>query len=329
MDISEKIGRIRDYYRSQFSTSDLRKVIGLRDFQSREFAFQLPDTSFVRNISFENPSRFIKHLQESAPFAAYVGAVYDQPPRKDYRIQDAKWKYRELVFDIDLNDYDDVRTCGCKGKGQICQECWPLLQPIVLFLDETFERDFDYKITWAFSGNRGLHAWIKGPDTDELSRKQRRAIVDYVTLVRQGRLLLLRAGDRRRKLPPYFQERVLRLVLTTALNLASKEELDQAGFKRGKIKEIIAEREVSGRLNYAKAQALMGSLLANTDQIKRALLEKWYPRFDENVTTDTRRVLRIPGSIHGTTGKQCRILKEEELIPRLEFDPLTEPSIYE
>eukprot|EP00983_Pelagomonas_calceolata_P030264 949359-Pelagomonas_calceolata.AAC.4 len=32
---------------------------------------------------------------------------------------------RELVFDIDLTDYDDVRTCG--KEGHICNDCWPLM----------------------------------------------------------------------------------------------------------------------------------------------------------------------------------------------------------
>ena len=32
---------------------------------------------------------------------------------------------RELVFDIDLTDYDDVRSCG--KEGHICTRCWPLM----------------------------------------------------------------------------------------------------------------------------------------------------------------------------------------------------------
>ena len=32
---------------------------------------------------------------------------------------------RELVFDIDLTDYDDVRSCG--KEGHICNKCWPLM----------------------------------------------------------------------------------------------------------------------------------------------------------------------------------------------------------
>ena len=29
------------------------------------------------------------------------------------------------MFDIDLTDYDDVRTCG--KEGHICTACWPLM----------------------------------------------------------------------------------------------------------------------------------------------------------------------------------------------------------
>jgi hypothetical protein len=32
---------------------------------------------------------------------------------------------RELVIDIDMTDYDELRTCG--SGGHICSRCWPFI----------------------------------------------------------------------------------------------------------------------------------------------------------------------------------------------------------
>ena len=62
-------------------------------------------------------------------------------------------------------------------------------------------------------------------------------------------------------------------------------------------------------------------------QLLTRVLEEGYD-VDERVTADTRRIIRLPGSIHGTTGYQCTVLPLEQLkkplkdlledIPRIE-----------
>ena len=47
-------------------------------------------------------------------------------------------------------------------------------------------------------------------------------------------------------------------------------------------------------------------------QLLTQVLEKGFT-VDERVTADTRRIIRLPGSIHGTTGYQCTVITLEQL----------------
>jgi DNA primase small subunit len=87
---------------------------------------------------------------------------------------------KELVFDIDMTDYDDIRKC-CDG-AKICNKCWILMTAAVKVIDEALREDFGFSnIMFVYSGRRGIHCWISDPRACHLSNEARSAIVEYLT----------------------------------------------------------------------------------------------------------------------------------------------------
>ncbi len=313
---------LQNYYTHHFDNTALINLIGLSTFSNREFGFQFENNSFVRNRSFTTPRKLQKFMQKGVS-QAYVGAVFKQPPSRSQTIKHLSWKFRELVFDIDINDYDPIRNC-CQGNN-FCNSCWTLIKDAMTFLDATLKEDFGFtKTQWIFSGRRGVHCWVHDELGKTLDRKQRSAIINYLTLIKSNN------GEadidnplQQIKYTKTLSERIFTLLATSYLRYATPEELRTLGLTKSEIATFkgYAHR---GYLNFNPPH-LLYQIFPSCDKNRliKEIIIKRYPRIDQKVTTDLTRLLKIPNSV-ATTGKICVVIDKPS-----KFDPFAAPSIYD
>ena len=118
--------------------------------------------------------------------------------RKDFKT--FKPVSRELIFDIDMDDYSPVRfkttlSCPlipshysntqirhcCEGAN-ICPKCWKFMNNAMMVLRDILKDEFGFKhILFVYSGRRGIHIWVCDSRARQLTDSQRKAIVDYLS----------------------------------------------------------------------------------------------------------------------------------------------------
>ncbi|MHA1442118.1 MAG: DNA primase catalytic subunit PriS [Candidatus Heimdallarchaeota archaeon] len=302
-EVSRKL--VNKYYRDVFDPGDLISIIGLSTFYRREFAFLLENNIFVRNLSFKTSSELIDYILKNPVMRSYVGAVYETPPSKQNSIQKIKWLSREFCFDLDLNDYDLVRTCGCQGKEEYCKICWSLVQESVSFLDKTLREDFGFNdIVWVFSGRRGFHAWVRDARAGTLTQEQRNSMVRYLSLIKDGSRTQAVEKDLKNVLP--LRNRIIEMVAKAFFDKATDKELRAEPFKfTGRQIERLRYNLKDNSKPFHFTYDTILEKKHDKDAVFTHIITHRYPRIDRKVSIDLRRILKIPGGVQDTNGKIC------------------------
>jgi DNA primase small subunit len=105
-------------------------------FAHREFAFTLPNDAYLRYQSFPTADLLRKQCIQMLPSRFEIGPQYSTNPRDRKTVRKAsafRPIMKELVFDIDMTDYDDIRTC-CTGAS-ICHKCWGFITMAIKVID--------------------------------------------------------------------------------------------------------------------------------------------------------------------------------------------------
>jgi DNA primase small subunit len=152
-------------------------------FARREFSFTIDvggEEIYIRYQSYTKQADFQAAILQRKPMKIDIGAVFSHPPKDHKAIAHGfQTEQRELVFDIDLTDYDEVRHCGCAGAS-ICTKCWQMMTMAVKVMEKGLREDFGFKhIAWFYSGRRGVHAWVCDETARTLSNEARSAVASY------------------------------------------------------------------------------------------------------------------------------------------------------
>lgn len=316
------------------------------DFQNREFAFVLPNDAYIRYQSFATADLFRKQCLQMTPVRFEIGPQYSINPRDRKTLRKAssfRPVMKELVFDIDMTDYDPIRTC-CTGAA-ICHKCWQFIVMAIKVVDGALREDLGFQhIMWVYSGRRGAHAWISDKRAREMDDAKRKAVLGYLELLRGGdhgkKGLSIRRPlhphiDRSLKiLNPHFQnevladqdpwksaeqaEKLLQLLPDKTLTTALQKKWDSTPNRTSNQKwadiDTVAE---AGNLSSLSAKQLV--------EVKQDIrLEYTYPRLDAEVSKKLNHLLKSPFVIHPSTGRVCVPIDVRKLD---EFDPFEAPVV--
>ncbi|KAJ2159288.1 p48 polypeptide of DNA primase [Coemansia sp. RSA 552] len=319
------------------------------EFTYREFSFTIKDGIYLRYQSFRDSSELQREMQRQAPSKVDIGAIFTAPPRQAKTLQPGAFRpvAKELVFDIDMTDYDEVRTC-CQG-GQVCERCWRFVAVAMHVMDQALREDFGFeKLLWVYSGRRGVHCWVCDERARRLDDTGRRAVAGYLTLIRGG-------ADQSRKvtlstrqaahphvvrsleiIEDHFEELLLvdqeilltrerwMRVLAALPDEDLRQEIDAKWSRHPDQPSVEKWSEMIDMVD--KRARKRGAKFGLAAFERDMMLQLTYPRLDENVTTHLNHLLKSPFCIHPKTGRVCTPIPRGRFDT---FDPVAVPRLGE
>ncbi|MFH0816711.1 MAG: DNA primase catalytic subunit PriS [Methanobacteriota archaeon] len=337
--------RFRDYYQRA-------RLPAPAEIERREFAFIFSGKKGMwRHMGFRDEAGMRRFLADRVPANSYYSTAYYKDPSGP--TMDRKgWLGADLIFDLDA---DHIH--GAEGMTfpemllAVKREFTKLLESFILG-DFGFEPD---KVEVVFSGGRGYHAHVTDERVRKLGSHERREVVDYISgkgldfdwvmpkepfqtkkfrghvSVKYRRQLPARAsGGWRGKLlggMKILGDDIGAMERPAALKYLSSVEGIGAKTAEGLYAELFEGKPGSrgmdrmlseNRIEVFSDERLLNAFVKLVQQKVKVELEG---EADEPVTSDIKRLIRLPGSLHAKTGFVSLPMKIDEL---KSFDPFTD-----
>jgi DNA primase small subunit len=336
-----------EFLKKTFKEYYEKNKIDLPDrFGRREFAFVLFDgIGMIRHISFEKKEYFIRFLKEKSPGHVYYSSAYYQKPDAA-TMQEKNWMGAELIFDLDSDHIPGADKLGYTEQLEIVKKEFYKLVDDFLLNDFGFDEKY---LELYFSGGRGYHCHVKDPKVLGLDSNERREIVDYITgrdlkdsLVFHEQITDTKSyggknypSGKTLKMPmpeePGWRGRISKGIIEI-INEIKKSEVPIEKLKEYGVNQTDAEKLLKdlseervkrikeGRLDQSK---IIRKFFLN-NALRKTAVSMSAGETDEPVTCDVKRLIRLPGSLHGKTGFKVVEISLDKLN---DFDPLKDAVV--
>lgn len=328
--------RFRHHYRT--NPPDLPPRFG-----RREFGFiWIGKKFFLRHLGFGSRSEFHHFLAREAPHHAYYSTAYYKTPGAP-TMREKEWLGADLIFDLDADHLPGADKMSFEAQlVEVKKQAHKLLHEYLLG-DFGFDPEH---VRVVFSGGRGYHFHVSDPRVLAMDSAMRREVVDYVSpndtvsqvlyenWVKERGYDKDNFGIKKTKVvkpvtTPGWNGRITRTVadqLEAALRLPEREAvgilsaMEGIGPKTAKeiLRHLTPERIMRIREGYLDQFQALARPTVVKGLIELARIHA-PGETDEPVTADIKRLIRLPGSIHGKTGLRVTPLTIEEFA---KFDPL-------
>lgn len=319
-------------------------------FGRREFGFMfLAKTFMVRHVGFAAPGDLKRYLVHHAPAHAYYSTAYYENPRAE-TMQQKGWLGADLIFDLDADHVEQAKDKGFEEMLRIIQR-----EAVKLAYDFLLG-DFGFKpehLRIVFSGGRGYHIHVIDPAVQGWGSAERREVVDYLEgvgldlervlgqrIVHVSQRGMRRVKEKRTEArgdSPGWAGRIVRGELEVLEGLRAREpkearvQLRAWGVSDEKARDLLdflhtEASDAEGR-TFRERFLATGHLPAGhaldkvlrSEALQKSALALGTGETDEPVTSDIKRLIRLPGSVHGKTGLRVTPIALDALES---FDPL-------
>jgi DNA primase small subunit len=301
----------------------------------------MPEFVMRRHKAFGSRGELQDYLAGMVPAHAYYSVAYYEYPNAP-KMKEKNWLSADLIFDLDADHLPGAPQSYADMLEHVKQESLKLYG----FLNNDFgfaEED----IHIVFSGGRGYHFHINTPAVRSLGSAERREIVDYVssTGLEVNRFFGKKkvSGDAGRESAEVFVlpsedeggwgGRINRYIISYLSGIEKQDDpikiltgFDGIGKKRAeRLVRTFGDEHQMELLKNGKMEALSNIPKTFWETLANQAVTKMSASVDEPVTADIKRLIRLPGSLHGGSGMRVTALSLSELET---FDPLNDAVVF-